>query len=115
MGNKKQNVYDCYEGRYKPIIESAKKEQSAKGQCKWIMTMLEILTLNHLPHLEQGQKDMVDEQKKSTRKIMLFLFVVLVVVLGTNPQVLSFMGRLLSFIFPISAYSTFFYENLVLS
>jgi len=97
--NKNNNMYSQYEGRYRPIIESAKKEQSARGQCKWIMTMLEILTLNHLPHVEQGQKNMVLEQKKSTRKIMLFLFIVLLVVLTTNPQVLSILGKLFAFVF----------------
>jgi hypothetical protein len=92
-------VYDQYKGGYKPIIDSAKKEQSAKGQCKWIMTMLEILALNHLPHIEQGQNKMVEEQKKSTKKIMVFLFIVLLVVLTTNPQVLSIIGKLFAFVF----------------
>lgn len=84
---------------YKPIIENAKKETSAKGQCKWIIAMLEILALNHLPHLEKGQKDIKKHVDKSTRKIMLFLFVVLLVVLVTNPQVLSLIGKLFAFVF----------------
>jgi len=97
--NKNNNLYNQYEGRYRPIIDSAKKEQSARGQCKWIIAMMEILTLNHLPHVEQGQRNMVEEQKKSTRKIMIFLFIVLLVVLTTNPQVLAILGKLFAFVF----------------
>lgn len=84
---------------FKPILESAKKEQSARGQCKWIIAMLEILALNHLPHLEKGQATIKDHVDSSTRKIMLFLFVVLLVVLVTNPQVLSLIGKLFAFVF----------------
>jgi len=97
--NKNNNVYSQYSGRYKPIIESAKGEKSASGQCKWIIAMMEILTLNHLPHIEQGQKNAIEEQKKSTRKIMVFLFIVLLVVLTTNPQVLAILGKLFAFVF----------------
>lgn len=93
------NVYEQYKRKYKPIIDNAKKEQSARGQCKWIIAMMEILTLNHLPHLEQGQKNMTEAMKKSTRKIMLFLFIVLLVVLTTNPQVLTILGKLFAFVF----------------
>lgn len=85
--------------KYKPIIENAKKEQSARGQCKWIIAMLEILTLNHLPHIEQGQKDIRIHVDRSNRKIMFLLFIVLAVVLTTNPQVASFIGRLFAFVF----------------
>jgi len=84
---------------YKPIIESAKKEKSASGQCKWIIALLEILALNHLPHIEEGLIDIKNHVDKSTRKIMLFLFVVLLVTLATNPQVFSFVGRLFAFVF----------------
>ena len=84
---------------YKPIIENAKKEKSASGQCKWIIALLEILALNHLPHIEEGQTDIKSHVDKATRKIMLFLFVVLFVVLVTNPQVLSLIGKLFAFAF----------------
>lgn len=84
---------------YKPIIENAKHETSARGQCKWIIAMLEILTLNHLPHLERGQAGIKKHVDKSTRKIMVFLFIVLLVVLVTNPQVLSLIGKLFAFVF----------------
>ena len=87
------------ENKYKPIIESAKKEQSAKGQCKWIIAMFEILTLNDLPHIEQGIIGVKGHVDRSNRKIMLFLLVVLAVVLTTNPQVTNFIGRIFAFVF----------------
>ena len=93
------NVYNQYDGRYKPIIKSAQKEVSAKGQCKWILAMLEILVLNHLPHIEQRQKDVIEHMNRSTRKIMLFMFIVLMVVLATNPQIISIVGKLFVFVF----------------
>lgn len=94
MNQNRNNVYNQYERRYKPIIENAKKEQSAKGQCKWIIAMFEILILNHLPHMEQVQKNIRQEMRKSTRKIMLFLSIVMAVVLGTNPQVADFISKI---------------------
>lgn len=87
------------QSKYKPIIENAKKEQSAKGQCRWIIAMLEILALNHLPHIEKGQKSIKTHVDKANRKIMLFLTVVLAVVLTTNPQVASFISRIFAFVF----------------
>lgn len=80
---------------YRPIIESAKKEQSARGQCKWIIAMLEILTINHLPHLEKSMKDI----KKGNGRIMMFLVLVLLVVLITNPQVILLLRKMLALVF----------------
>ena len=81
---------------YKPIIDSAKKEESAKGKCRWIIAMLEILTLNHLPHIEKGQADIKNHVDKSNRKIMILLALVMLVLLATNPQVVTTIVKLFS-------------------
>jgi len=79
--------------KYEPIIRKAECENSAAGKCKWILAMLEILTLNHLPHIEKQQMLTNQAIAKSTRKIVLLLFAVLLIVLSTNPQVIEFIMR----------------------
>lgn len=81
---------------YKPILESAKREESAKGKCRWIIAILEILALNHLPHIEKGQIDIKQHVDKSNRKIMILLALVLLVLLATNPQVVTTVIKLFS-------------------
>lgn len=81
---------------YKPIIENAKKEDSARGKCRWIIAMLEILACNHLPHIEKGQVIIKQHVDKSNRKIMILLALVMLVLLATNPQVIAIVAKLFS-------------------
>lgn len=81
---------------YKPIIENAKKEESAKGKCRWIIAMLEILAMNHLPHIEKGQIAIKKHVDTSNRKIMILLALVMLVLLATNPQVVTTIVKLFS-------------------
>jgi len=85
--------------KYKPILKKAEAETSAVGKCKWMLALLEILTLNHLPHIDDVLKDVKTEVRKRTNKILVFLFVVLLVTLVTNPQVLGVASKLMQLVF----------------
>jgi len=86
-GDEYMNIVEDNRKKYEPLLESAEKEESAKGKCKWIVSILRMMTQNDLHYLYKGQCEIKSEMKRRMNKILVLVSLVLVVVLATNPQV----------------------------
>lgn len=79
---------------YEPLLKAAEREQSASGKCRWIVSILRMMTMNDLHHLYMGQCAM----RRQNNKLFLLVTLVLAIVLVTNPQVGTILRQLIRLI-----------------
>lgn len=82
-------------GRYEPIIEQAEKEETTKGRVKGMLTIIKMVTTNHLPCIEEK----VDKTNKKLNKINLFLIALLLATLFSSKDSISWLWMVIMRLF----------------
>jgi len=81
------------DNEYKPILDQARKETTARGKCDWILATLEIMTANHLPHIEKEIILLRNEQHQRFNRLLAAVGLLAALILATNPQLIVAVGK----------------------